>query len=57
MLATFNCGIGMVVVAPPGQAEAAARPFTEAGDTVVPLGRLVARDGGQAMRYRGEWRR
>jgi phosphoribosylaminoimidazole synthetase len=57
MLATFNCGIGMAVVVPPAQAEAAARPFAQAGDAVVPLGRLVPRAGGAGVRYRGEWRR
>ncbi len=35
---TFNCGIGMVVIAPSDRAEAAARTLTETGETVFTIG-------------------
>ncbi|WP_246088480.1 phosphoribosylformylglycinamidine cyclo-ligase [Phreatobacter stygius] len=42
MVRTFNCGIGMVVVTAPADAERLAATFREAGETVVTLGRVVA---------------
>ncbi len=43
MLRVFNCGIGMAVVVT--DAEAATRILTEAGETVSPLGTIVAAEG------------
>ena len=42
MLRTFNCGIGMVVIAAADEAEAVAGHLTKAGETVCRLGEVVA---------------
>ncbi len=41
LLRTFNCGIGMAVVLGEDHAEAAAKTFQEAGETVHVIGRVV----------------
>jgi phosphoribosylaminoimidazole synthetase len=41
MLRTFNCGIGMIVVAEPAVAEAVIQTFAEAGETALPLGAIA----------------
>jgi phosphoribosylformylglycinamidine cyclo-ligase len=46
MLATFNCGIGMVLVVPPASVAALTRALTAAGETVRVIGSIVAGDGG-----------
>ncbi len=43
MMRTFNCGIGMVVVAAAGQAAQVAAVLQQAGETVTPIGRIVPR--------------
>ena len=43
MLRTFNCGIGMVVVAAADAADAVADALTEAGEAPVRLGRITER--------------
>ncbi len=48
MLRVFNCGIGMAVVVT--DAEAATRVLTEAGETVSPLGVIVAAEGEASVR-------
>jgi phosphoribosylformylglycinamidine cyclo-ligase len=45
MARTFNCGIGMVVVASPDTAAEAERILTEHGETVCRIGTIVAHDG------------
>lgn len=45
MLKTFNCGIGMVIVAAPDAAPALTDLLREAGETVLPLGEVVAGSG------------
>ncbi len=41
MLRTFNCGIGMIVIAAPKDAAAVAQAFTKAGDKAVTLGEVI----------------
>jgi len=45
MTRTFNCGIGMIVVTGSKQADTVTAALTDAGETVVPLGRLIRRSG------------
>jgi phosphoribosylformylglycinamidine cyclo-ligase len=42
MLRTYNCGIGMVAVLDPGGADAAIKVLTDNGETLVPLGEIIA---------------
>ena len=50
LLKTFNCGIGMMLVVAPERAPAIADLLRGLGETVVPMGRVVA---GQGVGYRG----
>ncbi|AQS41744.1 MAG: Phosphoribosylformylglycinamidine cyclo-ligase [Candidatus Tokpelaia hoelldobleri] len=52
MLRTFNCGIGMIVVAAPEQADSIAQNFARAGETIVQLGMVAKRDE-DAVLYKG----
>ncbi len=45
MLRTFNCGIGMVVVVSPNEAETVVEAFRAKGETVATLGRITKGDG------------
>ena len=47
MLRTFNCGVGMIAVVSPDKAEAVAAVLSREGETVFPLGRIVARQAGE----------
>jgi phosphoribosylformylglycinamidine cyclo-ligase len=47
MLRTFNCGVGMVVVAAADRVEAVADALTRGGETVVRLGHVVAAKPGE----------
>lgn len=54
MLRTFNCGIGMVAVVSAAQADAVTSSLEAQGESVIRLGRLVARTQGAAgVRYKG----
>ncbi|RYE87994.1 MAG: phosphoribosylformylglycinamidine cyclo-ligase, partial [Hyphomicrobiales bacterium] len=54
MLRTFNCGIGMIVVAEAAQADAVMAALTEAGEKPVRLGEVTARGTEEAVTYRGK---
>jgi phosphoribosylformylglycinamidine cyclo-ligase len=54
MLRTFNCGIGMIVVVSPGDADAVAKIFTTAGETAVALGTIIKASGDQRVVYGGQ---
>jgi phosphoribosylformylglycinamidine cyclo-ligase len=45
MLRTFNCGIGLIVLAEPRRAEIVAGAFMQAGEQVVRLGEVIESDG------------
>jgi phosphoribosylformylglycinamidine cyclo-ligase len=47
MLRVFNCGIGMIVIVAPAQAQAAADLLRAAGETVWRIGSIAAREPGE----------
>jgi phosphoribosylformylglycinamidine cyclo-ligase len=49
MLRTFNCGIGMIVVVAPNDADAVSAVFRREGERVVKLGELFAAKPGEAL--------
>jgi phosphoribosylaminoimidazole synthetase len=49
MLRTFNCGIGMVVVVAAEAAGLVSGLLGQAGETVVPIGRIVSRTGASVV--------
>ena len=53
MLRTFNCGIGLVAIVAPDDAEPVLDAFNRNGETAQVIGRLVAGDGDAKVRYRG----
>jgi phosphoribosylformylglycinamidine cyclo-ligase len=53
MLRTFNCGIGMIVVAGRDDAEAVAASLRAAGENPVPIGEVVAHSGGERVQTSG----
>jgi phosphoribosylformylglycinamidine cyclo-ligase len=46
MVRTFNCGIGMAVIAAPDHAADISKILTDAGENVIPIGEVVARTAG-----------
>jgi phosphoribosylformylglycinamidine cyclo-ligase len=53
MLRTFNCGIGMIVVVSEADAGRVISALNDQDEIVVPLGRLVERDGEAGVVYKG----
>ncbi|MBO9331272.1 phosphoribosylformylglycinamidine cyclo-ligase [Achromobacter pulmonis] len=51
MYRVFNCGIGMVLVVDPAQAEAIAATLREQGETVSTLGEIVEQQEGMAQTF------
>jgi len=53
MLRTFNCGVGMIAVLEKSAAGAAMEQFAAHGETVVPLGEVIAGSGEPKVEFRG----
>lgn len=51
MRRTFNCGFGMVLITAPTQHAHVLRALEDAGLAAREIGKVVARDGGDAVRY------
>jgi phosphoribosylformylglycinamidine cyclo-ligase len=54
MLRTFNCGIGMVVIAAEKDADKVAAVFTDASESAVMLGKVVRASGEPRVTYDGK---
>jgi len=54
MLRTFNCGIGMIVIAAPKDAAAVSQAFAKAGETAVTIGEVVRAEGEPRVVYNGK---
>jgi len=54
LLRTFNCGAGLVIIAPPGEADAVLSSLVQSGEIAFPLGEVEAREGAQAVRFTSE---
>ena len=53
MLRTFNCGVGMILVASRKDADAIAAVLTREGENVVELGKITSATGGTQVQYEG----
>jgi phosphoribosylformylglycinamidine cyclo-ligase len=53
MLRTFNCGIGLIVICAPGEVENVCRALQDQGETVKPVGALIAGGSGPRVSFSG----
>jgi phosphoribosylformylglycinamidine cyclo-ligase len=53
LLRTFNCGLGMVLAVDPQSVTRALEVIARGGFAAHTVGRVVPRDGGDAVRYEG----
>jgi phosphoribosylformylglycinamidine cyclo-ligase len=53
MLRTFNCGIGMIAVVAPANADKVVTAFTTAGDSAIAIGEVTNAEGEARVAYRG----
>ena len=51
MLRTFNCGIGMVLIVPPDEAQGISKKLTYEGEKVFQIGEIVSES--KAIVYSG----
>jgi phosphoribosylformylglycinamidine cyclo-ligase len=54
MLRTFNCGIGMIAIAAPKDADAVAQAFTQTGEQAVTIGSVIRAAGEPRVVYDGK---
>ena len=53
MLRTFNCGIGMIVVASADKADTVMERLAKAGENPVRIGETIAHAGGEPVQTAG----
>ncbi len=53
MLRTFNCGIGMIVIAAPAAAAAVTQAFADAGEHALTIGEVIASGDRTRVTYDG----